>query len=416
MISLDANIRNTKTKGELSLLRNSGNVPAVIYGGEAQNETISVSKKILKSLIDKQNFLSNIVTLNVDGKPQNVLPREIKYHIISDEPIHVDFLRVVPGVKIRIEVPVQFINHEKSPGLKRGGVLNIVRRKVELRCPSEKIPESLVIDLDGIDIGESFKISSINLETDVTPTIKGRDFVIATLAAYYLAILFQPENNPHFLTAVMILAAQASSLASALALTVLSRGNQEIALIFTLLSSSFTVIMTPLILKLSLGANVEFPVANMILKMLQVVILPVALGQIIRRYIWAKSQPYINGIRIAPQIIILIFVYSGFSVATGQIKGDTEIAIRIVLISALLHIFLLAWNFFMSLLLRFDSATSTAVVFSGSQKTLPNGIYLWEKFFGENPIGALPLVIYHLIQLVVDTLLVPIFEKRNKTQ
>ena len=192
MISLDANIRNTKTKGELSLLRNNGNVPAVIYGGEAQNETISVSKKILKSLIDKQNFLSNIVTLNVDGKPQNVLPREIKYHIISDEPIHVDFLRVVPGVKIRIEVPVQFINHEKSPGLKRGGVLNIVRRKVELRCPSEKIPESLVIDLDGIDIGESFKISSINLETDVTPTIKGRDFVIATLAAP--TVMKEPEK------------------------------------------------------------------------------------------------------------------------------------------------------------------------------------------------------------------------------
>ena len=192
MISLDANIRNTKTKGELSALRNNGNVPAVIYGGEAQNETVSISKKLLKSLIDKENFLSNIVTLNVDGKPQNVLPREIKYHIISDEPIHVDFLRVVPGVKIRIEVPVKFINHEKSPGLKRGGVLNIVRRKVELRCPSEKIPENLVIDLDGVEIGESFKISSINLETDVTPTIKGRDFVIATLAAP--TVMKEPEK------------------------------------------------------------------------------------------------------------------------------------------------------------------------------------------------------------------------------
>jgi large subunit ribosomal protein L25 len=192
MISLDANIRNTKTKGELSTLRNNGGVPAVIYGGEAQNETVSISKKLLKSLIDKENFLSNIVTLNVDGKTQNVLPREIKYHIISDEPIHVDFLRVVPGVKIRIEVPVQFINHEKSPGLKRGGVLNIVRRKVELRCPSEKIPESLVIDLDGIEIGESFKISSINLEADVTPTIKGRDFVIATLAAP--TVMKEPEK------------------------------------------------------------------------------------------------------------------------------------------------------------------------------------------------------------------------------
>ena len=192
MISLDANIRNTKTKGQLSSLRNNGNVPAVIYGGEAKNETISISKKLLKSLIDKENFLSNIVTLNVDGKAQNVLPREIKYHIISDEPIHVDFLRVVPGVKIRIEVPVKFINHEKSPGLKRGGVLNIVRRKVELRCPSEKIPESLVIDLEGVEIGESFKISSINLETDVVPTIRGRDFVIATLAAP--TVMKEPEK------------------------------------------------------------------------------------------------------------------------------------------------------------------------------------------------------------------------------
>jgi len=192
MNSIDANIRNTKTKGELSALRNNGNVPAIIYGGEAQNEKISISKKLLKSLIEKENFLSNIVTLNVDGKSQNVLPKEIKYHIISDEPIHVDFLRVVPGLKIKIEVPVQFINHEKSPGLKRGGVLNIVRRKVELRCPSEKIPESLVIDLDGIDIGESFKISSIKLETDVEPTIRGRDFVIATLAAP--TVMKEPEK------------------------------------------------------------------------------------------------------------------------------------------------------------------------------------------------------------------------------
>ena len=192
MNSLDANIRNTKTKGELSALRSNGGVPAVIYGGEAKNETISISKKLLKSLMDKDNFLSNIVTLNVDGKTQNVLPREIKYHIITDEPIHVDFLRVVPGVKIRIEVPVQFINHEKSPGLKRGGVLNIVRRKVELRCPSEKIPENLVIDLDGVEIGESFKISSINLDSEVKPTIQGRDFVIATLAAP--TVMKEPEK------------------------------------------------------------------------------------------------------------------------------------------------------------------------------------------------------------------------------
>jgi large subunit ribosomal protein L25 len=192
MNTLEANIRDTKTKGDLSAIRDNGKVPAIIYGGESQNEKVTISKKLLKSLIDKENFLSSIVTLNVDGKSQNVLPREITYHIISDEPIHVDFLRVVPGVKIRIEVPVQFINHEKSPGLKRGGVLNIVRRKVELKCPSEKIPENLVIDLEGVDIGESFKISSINLDNDVTPTISGRDFVIATLAAP--TVMKEPEK------------------------------------------------------------------------------------------------------------------------------------------------------------------------------------------------------------------------------
>ena len=192
MISLDANIRNTKTKGELGSLRNNGGVPAIIYGGEAQNEKVAISKKLLKSLIEKENFLSSIITLNVDGKEQNVLPKEIKYHIITDEPIHVDFLRVVPGVKIKIEVPVKFINHETSPGLKRGGVLNIVRRKVELKCPSEKIPENLVIDLDGIDIGASFKISSISLDKDVVPTIQGRDFVIATLAAP--TVMKEPEK------------------------------------------------------------------------------------------------------------------------------------------------------------------------------------------------------------------------------
>ena len=192
MNSLEANIRNNSTKGQLNTIRNNGNVPAIIYGGKDENQKIYVSKKLLKNLIDKENFLSNILTLNIDGKPQNVLPREVKYHIISDEPTHVDFLRVLPGVKIKIEVPVKFINHEKSPGLKRGGVLNIVRRKVELKCPSEKIPESLTINLDGVDIGESFKISSINLDSDVTPTIQGRDFVIATLAAP--TVMKEPEK------------------------------------------------------------------------------------------------------------------------------------------------------------------------------------------------------------------------------
>ena len=192
MNSLDANTRNTKTKGDVRSLRLLGNIPGIIYGGEEQNQKVTVLKKTLKSFIEKENFLSSIITLNLDGKPQNVLPKEITYNVVSDEPTHIDFLRVVPGVKIKIEVPVQFINHEKSPGLKRGGVLNIVRRKIELKCPSEKIPETITIDLDGIDIGESFKISAIKLEEGVAPTIIGRDFVIATLAAP--TVMKEPEK------------------------------------------------------------------------------------------------------------------------------------------------------------------------------------------------------------------------------
>jgi len=192
MNSLEANTRNTKSKGDVRSLRLAGNIPGIIYGGTEQNQKVTILRKTLKTLIGKENFLSNIINLNLDGKLQNVLPREITYNVITDEPTHIDFLRVVPGVKIRIEVPVQFINHEKSPGLKKGGVLNIVRRKIELKCPSEKIPEAITLDLDGIDIGESFKISSVKLAEDVAPTILGRDFVIATLAAP--TVMKEPEK------------------------------------------------------------------------------------------------------------------------------------------------------------------------------------------------------------------------------
>ena len=192
MNSLDANTRDSKSKGDVRSLRLAGNIPGIVYGGPEQNQKITVLKKTVKSLLDKGSFLSNIITLNLDGKPQNVLPREISYNVLSDEPTHIDFLRIVPGVKIRIEVPVEFINHETSPGLKRGGVLNIVRRKIELKCPSEKIPSVITLDLDGVDIGESFKISAVKLEEGVAPTITGRDFVIATLAAP--TVMKEPEK------------------------------------------------------------------------------------------------------------------------------------------------------------------------------------------------------------------------------
>ena len=154
-----------------------------MYGGETANEKISISKKEVKILISKDNFLSNVISINLDGKEQKVLPRDITFDTVSDEPIHIDFLRIVEGAKIVIDIPVKFVNNEKSPGLKRGGVLNIVRRSVELKCPTETIPNELVVDLDGLEIGTSIKISSINLPENVIPTIQGRDFVIATVAA-----------------------------------------------------------------------------------------------------------------------------------------------------------------------------------------------------------------------------------------
>ncbi len=192
MSTIQATIRETKTKGQVNDLRNKGNVPGIVYGGEQPNEKISITTKELKNLINKENFLSNVISISLDGKEQKVLTRNIAFDTVTDEPIHFDLMRIVKGGKIILEIPVKFINNELSPGLKRGGVLNIVRRKVELRCPAENIPTELVVDLEGLDIGTSIKISSINLPENVTPTIQGRDFVIATVAAP--TVVKEPEK------------------------------------------------------------------------------------------------------------------------------------------------------------------------------------------------------------------------------
>ena len=183
MNSIEASIRNTKTKGEINSLRKKGEVPAIVYGGTEENQKISLSKKQVQYLIDQENFLSKIISVKINDKSINVLPKDINFDPISHDPIHIDFLRIVKGAKVILEIPVKFINNENSPGLKRGGVLNIVRRNIELICPTENIPTELVVDLDGLEIGTSIKISSINLPENVKPTIQGRDFVIATVAA-----------------------------------------------------------------------------------------------------------------------------------------------------------------------------------------------------------------------------------------
>ena len=192
MATLNAKKRETKTLGEINKLRLDGFVPGILYGGSEQNKKISLNKNSIKNLIDSENFFSAILNLNIDGKEEKVIPKDISFDPLSDEPVHIDFLRIVKGTKLALEIPVRFINSEKSPGLKKGGVLNTVRRKIKVRCPTENIPSELVVDLNNTEIGASIKISSIKLPENVVPTIQGRDFVVATVASP--TIVIEPEK------------------------------------------------------------------------------------------------------------------------------------------------------------------------------------------------------------------------------
>ena len=192
MSNLKAIKRVNTSSGSNNRLRSEGLIPAILYGGKDANQNISVEKKDIKNLINTKTFLSKVLELEVDGKKEKVIPRDIAFNVVSEEPIHIDFMRIVAGKKIILEIPVKFINHPESPGLKRGGVLNIVRRKIELRCPAENIPDEIIIDLAGTDIGTSIKISSVKLEDNVVPTITDRDFVIATVASP--TVIKEPEK------------------------------------------------------------------------------------------------------------------------------------------------------------------------------------------------------------------------------
>ena len=192
MTNLKATKRDNLTSGSNNKLRAKGFVPAILYGGKDSNQNISVSKKDISNIINSETFLSKVIQLDIDGKKEKVIPRDITYHVVSEEPLHIDFMRIVSGKKIIIEIPVKFINHSDSPGLKRGGVLNIVRRKVELKCPAENIPDEIIVDLAGTDIGTSIKISSVKLPENVIPTISDRDFVVATVAAP--TVIKEPEK------------------------------------------------------------------------------------------------------------------------------------------------------------------------------------------------------------------------------
>ena len=180
---LKATKRTPASTGQTNKLRSDGFIPAILYGGKKNNICISLKKLHLRDIIKTETFMSKVVDLDIDGTLEKVLPKDITYDPLSDEPNHIDFMRIVKGSRLVLEVPVKFINHDKSPGLKKGAVLNTVRRKVELKCPAENIPNEIVIDLDNTEIGTSIKISSVKLPENVVPTITDRDFVIATIAA-----------------------------------------------------------------------------------------------------------------------------------------------------------------------------------------------------------------------------------------
>ena len=192
MSNLKAIKRDNSSSESNNKLRSKGLVPAILYGGKEANQSISIEKKDIKNLIHTDAFLSKVLELDVEGKKEKVIPRDIAFNVVSEEPIHIDFMRIVSGKKIILEIPVKFINHPDSPGLKRGGVLNIVRRKVELKCPAENIPDEIIIDLTGTDIGTSIKISSVKLPENASPTITDRDFVIATVASP--TVMKEPEK------------------------------------------------------------------------------------------------------------------------------------------------------------------------------------------------------------------------------
>jgi large subunit ribosomal protein L25 len=182
-LTLSAETRDRAGKGASRELRRQNRVPAVIYGNKQEPELIHVEEKALVKLLMTGHFSNSVVEIELGGKKQITIPKDVAFHPVSDRPTHVDFLRIVKGAKVDVEVPVMFINEGASPGLKRGGVLNIVRHELELICENDKIPDDIQIDVAGFDIGDSIHISHVKLPKGSESKITDRDFTIATIVA-----------------------------------------------------------------------------------------------------------------------------------------------------------------------------------------------------------------------------------------
>lgn len=194
-IQLLAEPREGTGKGPSRALRRADRVPGIVYGEGKEPIKLSVEGRALRKLVDTGVFMSSLCELTLGRQKIRVLAKEVQVHPVTDRPVHVDFTRVSRGSKVTVEVPVQFIGDEESPGLKRGGVLNIVRREIEVECPAESIPEHLTLDLSGADIGDSLHISLVTLPDGVEPTIQDRDFTIASITPPTVAPVDEEETE-----------------------------------------------------------------------------------------------------------------------------------------------------------------------------------------------------------------------------
>ena len=182
-LTLSAETRERAGTGASRAMRREGRVPAVIYGAKEDPVSIHVEEKALVKMLSTGHFMNSVVMVEIGGNANRTLPKDVQFHPVTDRPIHVDFLRISEHSKVHVNVPVRFVNDEAAPGIKRGGVLNVVRHELELICDASRMPDDIVIDLTGYDIGDSIHISAVSLPEGSVSAIEDRDFTIATIVA-----------------------------------------------------------------------------------------------------------------------------------------------------------------------------------------------------------------------------------------
>jgi large subunit ribosomal protein L25 len=182
-LTLPAEARNRAGKGASRALRREGRVPAVVYGDKQEPLSVHVEEKLLAKMLSTGHFMNSVVMVEVGGKPNRTLPKDVQFHPVTSRPVHVDFLRIGEHSQVTVAVPVRFDNEEASPGLKRGGVLNVVQHELELVCDAAHIPDEIHIPLDGLEIGDSIHISQVKLPEGTKASIDDRDFTVATIVA-----------------------------------------------------------------------------------------------------------------------------------------------------------------------------------------------------------------------------------------